>query len=48
MMNDLTRGGVGDDVYTYPSNVPPPRGPGGAPTGVGGSLIIFFRYQNFL
>jgi hypothetical protein len=42
MMNDLTRGGVADDIYTYPSNAPPPRGPTGVPGGVGGSLITFF------
>ncbi len=40
MMNDLTRGGAGQDIPTYPPNAPPPRGPGAAPTGVGGSLFF--------
>jgi hypothetical protein len=42
MMNDLTQGGGGDDIPIYRSNAPPPRGPAGAPTGIGGSLMIFF------
>ncbi len=46
MMNDLTRGGDGNDTPIYRSNAPPPpyppRGPAGAPTGIGGSLMIFF------
>jgi len=36
MMNDFAQGGAGNNIPNYQFNAPPPRGPGGAPVGVGG------------
>jgi hypothetical protein len=37
MMSDLARGGAGGEIPGFHPNMSPsPRGPGGAPVGVGG------------
>ncbi|CAF1636252.1 unnamed protein product, partial [Adineta ricciae] len=39
MMSDLARGGVAGDMPDFSANAPP-RGPGGAPVGVGGFMMF--------